>query len=104
MSPKRPANNKSGNDRSVSGRSSSINEKAAATRRFEEIQLSRISGRLKEIGTTREIVRALGGDPERYTSQLAKQARHGQVVGFGAPGCSNLRIIATNYPVHSRYR
>ncbi len=46
---------------------------SAAQRRLEEIQLARLSAQLRDLGNTRDIVRALGEDPDRYATQLAKQ-------------------------------
>ncbi len=53
--------------------SSGDSQTQAAQRKLEEVQLATLSARLKELSNNREIVRALGGDPERYASQLAKQ-------------------------------
>lgn len=46
---------------------------SATKRRLEEIQLAMLSARLRELGKTRDVIRALGDDPDRYASQLAKQ-------------------------------
>jgi len=53
--------------------STAVGQTSATERIFEEIQLARLSARLKEVGNTGQLVRAFGGDPNEYASQLAKQ-------------------------------
>jgi hypothetical protein len=49
---------------------------ASATQRMlEEAQLSRVRTKLGELSNTRDMVRALGQDPDQYGQQLAKQYR-----------------------------
>jgi hypothetical protein len=40
-------------------------------RKLQEVQLARLAARLRELGSTRDTIRALGVDPEQYASELA---------------------------------
>ena len=71
MSPKRSTNKLDA--RSSKGKGPAIGAASAAKRRFEEIQLARLSARLRDAGNVREVVRGLGGNPDQYISKLAKQ-------------------------------
>lgn len=42
-------------------------------RTFEGVQLARLAARLRNVSATRDLVRALGEDPDKYAVQLAKQ-------------------------------
>jgi len=71
MSPKQSTNKPEA--RSSKGKGSAIGQASAAQRRFEEIQLARLSARLRDSSNVREVVRGLGGNPDQYISKLAKQ-------------------------------
>ena len=47
----------------------------AARRVLEEVQLARLAAQIRELGTTRDVVRALGEDPERHAARLVQQYR-----------------------------
>lgn len=54
--------------------SSSDQGLASATQRtLEGAQLARLTSQLKELGNTRDLVRALGDDPDQYAGRLATQ-------------------------------
>jgi len=42
-------------------------------RRLQEVQHARLATRLRELGSARDTIRALGVDPDQYASGLAKQ-------------------------------
>ena len=42
-------------------------------RTLEGVQLARLAAQLRNVGATRDLVRAQGEDPDRYAAQLAKQ-------------------------------
>jgi hypothetical protein len=46
---------------------------SVARRTLQEVQHARLASRLRELGGARDAIRALGGDPDRYASGLAKQ-------------------------------
>ena len=71
MSPKQSTNKPEA--RSSKGKGSAVGQASAAQRRFEEIQLARLSARLRDSSNVREVVRGLGGNPDQYISKLAKQ-------------------------------
>lgn len=45
----------------------------ATQRALQEIQHARLASRLRDFGSTRDTIRALGVDPDRYASGLARQ-------------------------------
>ena len=49
---------------------------ASATKRtLEGVQAARLAGQLRELSQTRDMVRALGHDPDQYAARLVKQYR-----------------------------
>ncbi|SRR6266404_2582735 len=73
MSTQKPPSGKTANAASPASASSAQGHATAAQRRLEEIQLASLGARLRDLANTRDLVRALGEDPDRYASQLAKQ-------------------------------
>jgi hypothetical protein len=71
MSPRQSTNKPEA--RSSKGEGSATGQDSAARRRFEEVQLARLSARLRDAGNVREVVRVLGSNPDQYLSKLAKQ-------------------------------
>ena len=51
------------------------NSTSATQRTLEEIQLARFASQLRELNSTRGLVRALGEDPDQYASRLVKRYR-----------------------------
>ena len=58
----------------VAGQASAQPQTSGAVQRtLQEVQHARLASRLRELGSTRDTIRALGVDPEQYASGLAKQ-------------------------------
>jgi hypothetical protein len=63
----------SGDRMRPTGGSSATGQAETTQRTIEEIQLARLGARLRAVGDNRDLVRALGDDPDKYASELAKQ-------------------------------
>jgi hypothetical protein len=59
----------------ANSRSGGAGADSAARRVLEEVQLARLAAQIRELGVTRDVVRALGEDPDQYAARLVKQYR-----------------------------
>jgi len=57
----------------TSGNKSAAQANPNVTRKLQEVQLARTAAQLRELGTNRDTLRALGVDPEQYAKELAQR-------------------------------